>query len=101
MSTVQLKVYVRELRSHKGIRLYEWLLEAGKKQKLECGMATRGIAGFGSDGAMLEERFFESGSDVPIEITFMTTEKKAHAFLKYLSEEGLTLSSVLIPCLST
>jgi PII-like signaling protein len=62
MQGVFLKFYVGEYREHKGILLYEWLLERAKKCGFNGGTATRAIAGFGRHGILREESFLELAS---------------------------------------
>jgi len=88
---VCLKVYVHELQKHHGISLFEWLLEKGKELGLEGGSAIRSIAGFGRHGHMHAEHFFELGSNVPVEVTFILKKEKLEGFLVVLEEEGLDL----------
>jgi PII-like signaling protein len=97
MQGVFLKFYVSEYREHKGILLYEWLLERAKKCSFNGGTATRAIAGFGRHGILREESFLELASDLPVEVSFVLSEEEAEGFLKLLQAENIDLFYVKFP----
>jgi len=86
-----LKFYTYELQKHRGILLYEWLLEFAKKNGIQGGSAFRAIAGFGRHSIMHEEHFFELAANVPIEINFFISEEESIRFLELLKDEKLDL----------
>lgn len=91
MKGVCLKFYAYELQKHKGLPLYEWLLEFAKKNGIKGGSCFRGFAGYGQNGIVHEEHFFELASDVPVEIEFILQEKEIALFLEKLKEEKIDL----------
>ena len=92
-----LKFYVSEYREHKGILVFEWLLERGRKFGLEGGTAMRAIAGFGRHGALHEETFLELSADLPVEVSFVLREEEAELFLDLLQMENIDLFYVKFP----
>jgi uncharacterized protein len=95
MQGIYLRFFVHAFQKHKGHLLYEWLLEAAKKEKLPGGHATRALAGFGRHHVMLSERFFELGSDVPVEVAFAVTREEGERLIALLKKEKLNLFYVL------
>jgi len=91
MKRVCLKIYMHELQKHHGMVLYEWLLEKAMKLGIEGGSAFRAIAGYGRHGHMHSEHFFELGSNVPVECTFVLDREKLEGLLQCLKEEKLEL----------
>jgi len=78
---------VHENRKHRGILLYEWLLEQAKKSGILGGSAFRAIAGFGRHGVLHEQHFFELAGDLTVEVEFLLTESQAGALFEKLEEE--------------
>jgi PII-like signaling protein len=91
MKGICLQFYTYELQKHQGILLYEWLLELAKKNGIPGGSAFRALAGFGRDGILHEEHFFELASNVPVEVKFILSEKEALSFLEIVKKEGIPL----------
>jgi uncharacterized protein len=94
---IYLKFYVSEYREHKGILVFEWLLERARKFGLEGGTAMRAVAGFGRHGALHEETFLELAADLPVEVTFVLSEEDATLFLDLLQTEDIDLFYVKFP----
>lgn len=94
---IYLKFYVSEYREHKGILVFEWLLERARKFGLEGGTAMRAVAGFGRHGALHEETFLEIAADLPVEVSFVLTEAEAALFLDLLQLENIDLFYVKFP----
>jgi PII-like signaling protein len=92
-----LKFYVSEFREHKGIMVFEWLLERARTFGLEGGTAMRAVAGFGRHGALHEETFLELAADLPVEVSFFLTEEDATLFLELLQMEDIDLFYVKFP----
>lgn len=82
-----LRFYVHENRKHRGILLYEWLLEAAKKFGIHGGSAFRAVAGFGRHGVLHEQHFFELAGDLTVEVEFLLGNEQAEAFLEMLRRE--------------
>ena len=96
-SGIYLKFYVSEYREHKGILVFEWLLERARKFGLEGGTAMRALAGFGRRGMLHEETFLELSSDLPVEVSFVLSEEEAALFLDLLQLENIDLFYVKFP----
>jgi len=97
MNGMCLRIYTYEFEKHLGILLYEWLLEFAKKHQIEGGTAFRAIAGYGQHHLLHEERFFELGANLPIEIVFYSDEKNISQFLELLKQEKLPVFYVKTP----
>jgi PII-like signaling protein len=91
MEGVYLKFYVSEYREHKGILLFEWLLERAKKCGFNGGTAMRAVAGFGRHGVLHEETFLELAADLPVEVSFVLNKDEAKTFLDLLQAENIDL----------
>ena len=87
MKGTYLRFYMHENRKHRGVLLYEWLLETAKKAGLHGGSAFRAIAGFGSHGVLHEQHFFELAGDLTVEVEFLLTDEQAQALLQILRRE--------------
>ena len=92
-----LKFYVAENRRHHHLLAYEWLLEEAQRLGLQGGSAFRALAGFGRQGRLHEEHFFELAGDLPVEVSFVTTQEEADRFLGRLKGEGLNLFYLRVP----
>lgn len=97
MQGVYLKFYVQESRRHHGVLAYEWLLEQARKIGIPGGSAFRAIAGYGRDGRLHEEHFFELAGDVPIEVGFALGNEDAQRLLAHLAGEKLNLFYIKLP----
>lgn len=97
MQGVYLKFYVQESHRHHGRLTYEWLLEEARKTGLHGGSAFRAIAGFGRQGTLHEEHFFELAGDVSVEVGFVLSNDDADRFLAHLAGEQLKLFYVKVP----
>jgi PII-like signaling protein len=71
MQGLCLTIYIQEFRKHKGILLYEWLLEKAKSIGIKGGTAFRGMRGFGRKGILYEEHFYQLASNLPIKLMFI------------------------------
>lgn len=91
MKGVCIKLYTYEFKKHQNTVLYEWLLEFAKKNGIHGGSVFRAIAGFGRDGIIHEEHFFELGSNMPLEVSLTVSKEEAERFLKLLKAEGVDL----------
>lgn len=97
MQGVYLKFYVQESRRHHGVLAYEWLLEQARKIGIPGGSAFRAIAGYGRDGRLHEEHFFELAGDVPIVVGFALGNEDAQRLLAHLAGEKLNLFYIKLP----
>lgn len=91
MEGVHLRLFVLESQRHKGILLYEWLLEEAKALGIEGGAAFREIAGYGQRNRLHQETFFELAGDLPVEVMFVTSEEMANTLLRRLESEKVPL----------
>jgi PII-like signaling protein len=91
MNGTYLRFYVHENRKHRGVLLYEWLLETAKKAGIHGGSAFRAIAGFGRHGILHEQHFFELAGDLTIEVEFLLTDEQAQTLLDALGRERIRL----------
>lgn len=82
-----LHFYVHENRKHRGILLYEWLLEQAKKAGIHGGSAFRAIAGYGRNGILHEQHFFELAGDLTIKVEFIVTPEEAKYLLDLVRRE--------------
>jgi len=97
MQGVCLKLFVSEVQRHGGKLLYEWLLEQARGMGIAGGTAIRAIAGFGRNGRLLEESFFELAADLPVEIEFLVSSDQVEQLLGLLKAENLQLFYVSMP----
>jgi len=89
MQGICLSFYVHENHKHKGVALYEWLLETAKKAGIHGGSAFRAIAGFGRHGVLHEQHFFELAGELTVEVEFLLDEPQAEALLALLRQEQI------------
>jgi PII-like signaling protein len=94
---IYLKIYVHENRNHQHTLLYEWLLEQAKKLGIQGGSAFKAIAGYGRHGILHEDHFFELAGELPVIVTFITSDELADQFLNVITTTGLTLFYMRIP----
>lgn len=97
MRGICLKLFVNEAQRHDGKLLYEWLLEKAKGMGIGGGTAIRAIAGYGRDGRLLEEAFFELAGDLPVEVEFLLSEEQAGQLLELLKVYKIKLFYVTLP----
>jgi PII-like signaling protein len=86
---VALRFYMHENHKHCGILQYEWLLENAKKNGVHGGSAFRAIAGFGRQGHLHEQHFYELAGDLPVVVEFLLSSEEADAMLARLCEEKI------------
>jgi PII-like signaling protein len=91
MKGMSLNIYVYEIEKHHTILLYEWLLECAQKLGIERGLALRSIAGYDKSNPMHEAHFFELGSNLPIELIFVSDRTKIDVFLEKLKQEKISV----------
>ena len=97
MKGAHLKFYVLEFRKHRGILLYEWLLEKAKETGVHGGSAFRAIAGYGKHGILHEAHFYELQGTLQVEVVFTVTDDEAEKLLNIIKEEKISLFYVKIP----
>jgi len=91
MKGYSLRFYMHENRRHRGVLLYEWLLEQAKKRGIHGGSAFRAIAGYGRHGVLHEQTFFELAGDVTVMVEFIVEDAEAETLLEIVREDGAPL----------
>ena len=97
MTGILLRFYVHENRKHDHVLLYEWLLERARGVGIAGGSATRALAGFGRNGVMREEHFYELAGDVPVVVEFAVTDAQAEQLLARVRAADIGIFCVRIP----
>lgn len=97
MTGTFLKFYMHENLQHHHILAYEWLLEQAKKMGIHGGSAFRAIAGYGRDGLMHEDHFFELAGDLPVMVEFIISDEETERLLALVHTEKLPLFYVRTP----
>ena len=97
MNGTYLRFYVHENRKHRGLLLYEWLLETAKKVGIHGGSAFRAIAGYGRHGVLHEQHFFELAGDLTIEVEFLVSNEQADMLLDVLRREQVRIFYAKVP----
>jgi PII-like signaling protein len=92
-----LRFYVTESQRHRGVLLWEWLLEQGNTLGVRGGSAFRSIGGFGRRHAMHEDRFFELAGTGGVEVEFVVGEEEEERLLALIRQEKIRLFYTRIP----
>ncbi len=91
MNGYALRFYMHESQKHRGMLLYEWLLEQARHRGIHGGSAFRAIAGFGRHGRMQEQSFFELASELTVLVEFLVSPEEADVLLALASEDKAPL----------
>ncbi|MBI1886976.1 MAG: DUF190 domain-containing protein [Nitrosomonadales bacterium] len=86
-----LTFYVSEKQHHAGMPLYDWLLEKANMLGIPGGSAFRAIAGYGRNGKLHEETFFELAGELAVKVEFIVEEALAEKLLDVLHAENLNV----------
>ena len=86
-----LTFYVSEKQHHAGMPLYDWLLEKSSTLGIPGGSAFRAIAGYGRNGKLHEETFFELAGELAVKVEFIVEESLAEKLLDVLHAENLNV----------
>lgn len=86
-----LRFYMHENQRHRGMLLYEWLLEQARQRGMPGGSAFRAIAGFGRHGALHEQHFFELAGQLTVLVEFLVSNVEAEELLRLVREDGAPL----------
>ena len=92
-----LRFYMHENQKHRGVLLYEWLLEQAKKRGIHGGSAFRAIAGFGRHGVIAEQHFFELAGQLTVLVEFIASERESDELLRIVREDGAHLFYARFP----
>ena len=90
-SGAYLRFFMLENRQHRGILLYEWLLEQAKNMGIHGGTVFRSIAGFGRHGVIHEQHFFELAGDLTVRVDFVVNDADANRMLELVESEKLSI----------
>lgn len=90
-SGFSLRFYMQEKAKHRGVLLYEWLLEQARKQGIHGGSAFRAMAGFGRHGVLHEQKFFELQGELTVVVEFLVGSDEAGRLLDLVRQDGAHL----------
>jgi PII-like signaling protein len=91
MNGWSLRFYMHENQKHRGMLLYEWLLEQAKKHGIHGASAFKAIAGYGRHGIMHEQHFFELAGDSTVLVELIVDDDDASKMLEIVHEDGAPL----------
>lgn len=94
---VYLRFFMHENRRHRGVLLYEWLLQQAKSLGISGGTAFRSIAGFGRHGVMHEAHFLELAGQETVRVDFVVTAADADRMMQVVRDEKLQLFYARLP----
>ena len=87
-----LRIFVEEERKHKGVPLYEWIVNEARKQNLSGATVLRGLEGFSLHHKLLTFRILRLSANLPIIIEIIDRTEKIEAFFDRIDpiiSEGL------------
>lgn len=91
MNGCSLRFYMLENQKHRGMLLYEWLLEKAKKHGIHGGSVFKAIAGYGRHGALHEQHFFELAGENTVLAEFIVSDAEASTLIMIAKEDGAPL----------
>lgn len=91
MNGWSLRFYMHENQKHRGMLLYEWLLEQAKRHGIHGASAFKAIAGYGRHGVLHEQSFFELAGDCTILVELIVDDTDAGKMLDIVHEDGAPL----------
>jgi len=92
-----LRFYVTEGHRVHGMLLWEWLLRTANRMNIRGGSAFHAMAGFGRHHVLHEDRFFELGGSLIVEVEFIVTDDEKQKLLERVGEEKIRLFYADIP----
>jgi uncharacterized protein len=92
-----LRFYVPESHRLHGVLLWEWLLRTANKMNIRGGSAFHAMAGFGRHHVMHEDRFFELGGSLIVEVEFIVTAAERQQLLDVIAADKIRLFYADIP----
>lgn len=92
-----LRFYVGEIEHHRGVLLWEWLLDQGNRLGIRGGSAFRAIGGFGRRHTVHEDHFFELAGSGSIEVEFVVTGEEEQGLLDLIRQEKIRIFFTCIP----
>jgi PII-like signaling protein len=97
MDGLYLRFYVTEGHRLHGMLLWEWLLRTANKMGIRGGSAFHAMAGFGRHHKLHEDRFFELGGSLIVEVEFVVTPEEKQKLLDLIAAEQIRLFYAEIP----
>ncbi|MGN6228929.1 MAG: DUF190 domain-containing protein [Dyella sp.] len=91
MNGWSLRFYMHENQKHRGMLLFEWLLEQAKKHGIHGASAFKAIAGYGRHGVLHEQSFFELAGDCTVLVELIVDDTDASKMLEIVHEDGAPL----------
>jgi PII-like signaling protein len=92
-----LRFYVPQSQRLHGAPLWDWLLHAANRLKIRGGSAFHAMAGFGHHHRVHEDRFFELGGSLIVEVEFIVTAAEKQQLLELIANENVRLFYADIP----
>jgi PII-like signaling protein len=97
MEGLFLRFYLHENQRHRGILLWDWLLEKANQMGIRGGSAFRAMAGFGRHHVLHMDRFFELGGSLTVEVEFIVNDEEAQRLIALVENEGVRAFYARIP----
>ena len=92
-----LRFYLAEKQTHRGVLLWEWLLEKGNQLGIGGGCAFRAIGGFGRHHALHEERFFELAGSTGVVVEFIARDDETEKLLALIERDKIRVFYARLP----
>lgn len=92
-----LRFYVTQGHRLHGMLLWEWLLRTANKLNIRGGSAFHAMAGFGRHHRMHEDRFFDLGGSLIVEVEFIVTPAEKQQLLELIAAEKISVFYADIP----
>lgn len=97
MDGLYLRFYVTEGHRLHGMLLWEWMLRTANKMGIRGGTAFHAMAGFGRHHKLHEDRFFELGGSLIVEVEFVVTPEEKRKLLDLIAAEKVRVFYAEIP----
>lgn len=97
MQGYSLRFYMHENQKHRGRLLYQWLLEQARDNGFVGGTAFRAIAGFGRNGVLNEQQFFECAGQETVLVEFLVSDEQARRLTDIALKDGAPLFYARFP----
>jgi PII-like signaling protein len=92
-----LRLYVLQGQRLHGTTLWEWMLRTANGMGIRGGSAFHAMAGFGRHHRMHEDRFFELGGSLVVEVEFIVTADEKRKLLEAIAAEKVRVFYTEIP----
>ena len=97
MQGSSIRFYFGEQQRHRGVLLWEWLLEKANAAGIPGGCAFRAIGGFGRHRAVHEDRFFELAGSAGVVVEFIAGDDEIEQLLALVHDERIRLFYARLP----